>query len=121
MGLRRLSGLLLMLATTNFVAASDPACEMHAAGHNVAVESHASGMEHHAGEAPEKAPCSSPARSDCCPAVASCAPSALAAAGTAGIEAPGTRQARPSSTDGALLTRLIPPDPPPPKVQATHD
>jgi hypothetical protein len=118
MGLRKLSGLLLLLTMANLAAASgDLTCAKHAGGHEAAPESAAPGMDHHVGsESPEKEPCNVPARSDCCAAMTSCAPSVSLAVIVANVEAPGGHDGQPRSTDEVPLTRLIPPDPPPPKV-----
>ena len=117
MEIRRLSGLLLMLTTVNLAAArSDLVCAKHAGGHQAASES-APDMDHHAGsESPDKDRCNIPAHSDCCAAMTSCASSISLAAAVAGLDAPAANPAQPVSTDEVPQTRLIPPDPPPPKV-----
>lgn len=118
MGFRRLSGLLLLLTTVNLAAASsDLVCAKHSGGHHATAESLAPGMDHHTDtDSPEKDPCSIPARSDCCAAMTSCAPSMSLAVVVTRVDAPKAHHEQPLSTDEALLTRLIPPDPPPPKV-----
>jgi hypothetical protein len=118
MWLRKLSGLLLMLTLANLaVASSDLVCAKHAGGHQAAPESGAPDMDHHAGsDSPETHRCNLPARSDCCAAMISCAPSVSLAAAVTGFDAPTAHVAQPGSTDEVPLTRLIPPDPPPPKV-----
>lgn len=119
MGIRALSGLVLMLTMANLAAASsDLVCAKHAGEHQAAPKSAAPGMDHHAGsESPEKEPCNVAARSDCCAAMTSCAPSAsLAVVLNAVVEVADGHGDQPRSTDALPLTRLIPPDPPPPKA-----
>jgi hypothetical protein len=119
MWLRKVSGLLLTLTMAHLaVAGNDLVCARHAGGHHAAAETAMPGMDHHglAGDqAPEK-PCNAPARSDCCEAVTTCAAAISLGTTIVSLEPAAAEHARPISADEVLLSRLIPPDPPPPKV-----
>ena len=74
------------------------------------------GTDHHDGTGSEKEPCNIPSRADCCQAVTSCAPSLSLAVVVTSLDVVRDHAAQPPSIDELPLTRLIPPDPPPPKV-----
>src|SRR4051812_44651125 len=117
MGLRRLFGPLLMMTMANIaVASSDLVCARHAGGHHAAADSSMPRSDHHDGTGSDKDPCNIPSRADCCQAITSCAPSLSLAAVVTSLDGIRGRSAQPSSIDEVPLTRLIPPDPPPPKV-----
>ena len=117
MGLRRLSGLLLVLTMANLAfVGSDVVCAKHAGGHHAAPTSASTDMNHHDGDTQPNEPCNIPARSDCCQMVTSCAPSMSLAAAVSDLDEVFTHHEQPRSIDELPLTRLIPPDPPPPKV-----
>ena len=116
MGLRRLLGLGVLLTMANLAfASSDLVCAKHTGGHHATSESTMPATDHHDGTS-EKAPCDIPSRADCCQAVTSCAPSLSLIAVVTSFDAQQDRVQLPRSTDEVALTRLIPPDPPPPKV-----
>ena len=120
MGFHRLFGLFLMLAMANRASASsDLVCGKHA-GERHAVQESAAEMDHHGGTS-EKMPCHHPAQPDCCSPATSCTSSLSLAAGFTILELSSVRAETPRSSDDQPLTRLIPPDPPPPKVQASHN
>jgi hypothetical protein len=105
-----------MLTMANLAfASSNPVCAKHTGGHH-ASESSMPGTDHHDGTGSEKGPCNIPSRADCCQAVTSCAPSLSLAAVISSLDAIRDHAGQPSSIDEVPLTRLIPPDPPPPKV-----
>jgi hypothetical protein len=116
MGLRKPFGLLAMLTMANLAfAGSDLVCAKHSDGHHAAAESPMPGTDHHDGTSSEKDPCNIPSRADCCQAVTSCAPSLSLAAVVTSFDMLADHSQRPRSIDEVPLTRLIPPDPPPPK------
>jgi hypothetical protein len=121
MGLRRSAGLLVLLTMANLAfAGSHLVCERHSGGHHAAAESTMPATDHHDGTTSDKDPGNVPARADCCQAVTSCAPGLSLAVVVASFEAVPDRSPLPRSIDEVPLTHLIPPDPPPPKVQASQ-
>jgi hypothetical protein len=117
--MRRLVGILLAASVAHLVVAgSDLVCATHA-DHALAREAPASmeGMHHHGdGGQTEKERCKIPARSDCCEAMTTCSTSAALAAVMDDEARPPEDGRDISFLADAPLTRVIPPDPPPPKA-----
>jgi hypothetical protein len=117
--IRRLLGILIVASMSHLVVAgSDLVCATHG-GHAAAPDSQAPmpGMHHH-GDAGDsgKERCKVPVRNDCCEAMTSC--SANAALAVVIDENGGPNQDAPlvAFLADAPLTRLVPPEPPPPKA-----
>ena len=98
------------------VARVDAACAMH---DGAATESSHEGMQHADADADapaEKAPCDTPASSDCCQALASCAP-ILSMAEDSDATTPRIAHAPiAAAVSERPLTRARAPEPPPPKA-----
>lgn len=113
--IRRLLGIALLASMAHIViAGSDLVCATHG-GHALSQEM--PGMHHHsdAGNT-EKEKCKVPARSDCCEAMTTCSANA-ALASVVDDEPSTTRHAGVVAfVAESPQTRLIPPDPPPPKA-----
>lgn len=117
--IRRLLGILVVASMSHLVVAgSDLVCATHG-GHAAAQESQAPmpGMHHHgdAGDASKEA-CKVPVRSDCCEAMTTCSVNVA-------LTSIADDHAGPNGDEGiavfvadAPLTRLVPPEPPPPKA-----
>ena len=114
--IRRLLGILVLASMAHLVVAgSDLVCATHG-GHGAAQESQTpmAGMHHHGDTGKER--CKVPVRNDCCEAMTSCS---VNAALTSVIDAPGAATQvvrRVAFVADAPLTRLVPPEPPPPKA-----
>jgi hypothetical protein len=117
--IRRLLGVLVVASMSHLVVAgSDLVCTTHG-GHAATHESQAPmpGMHHHgdAGDTSKEA-CKVPVRSDCCEAMTTCATNVA-------LTSVGDDHASPKDDAGiavfvadAPLSRLVPPEPPPPKA-----
>lgn len=120
--IRRLLGILIVASMTHLVVAgSDLVCATHG-GHASAQESQAPmpDMHHHgdAGDAGDsgKERCKVPVRNDCCEAMASCSPNAALAVAIDEQGNPSSNARLVAFLADAPLTRLVPPEPPPPKA-----
>ena len=119
MWLRKSLGLLLTFTMAHVaMVGSDLACDRHEPG-----ATHAAGMAnmHHGDAATEhqgasrKAPCDVPASNKCCEAVTSCAVEVTLSPSMTLHEMPLVASAFAPSVDEIPLSRVVAPDPPPPK------
>lgn len=117
--LRRLLGIALAACMSHLVVAgSDLVCATHG-GHAVTEGAPASMPDmHHHGETgqAEKEQCKVPVSSTCCEAMTSCAASAALIASVDDHSPPYTSGRVIAFLADAPLTRILPPEPPPPKA-----
>ena len=119
MWLRRSFGLLLTFTMAHVaMVGSDLACDRHGPGASPAADMaamhHGDGASEHAGDNTKK-PCDVPASNRCCDAVTSCAVGATLAPAMSLHEMPLVASTFGPSIDEIPLSRVVAPDPPPPK------
>jgi hypothetical protein len=119
MWLRKSLGLLLAFTMAHVaMVGSDLGCDRHAAGATHAADMGA--MHHDEGTAqhtaPDKKPCDVPASPKCCEAVTSCAIAVTLGSSAVVYSIPSVATVVVSFADEIPLSRIVAPDPPPPKA-----
>jgi hypothetical protein len=119
MRLRKSLGLLLTFSMAHLaMVTGNPACEKPeskaAQPADMANMHHAVPADH--GSAPQKEPCDAPASGKCCEAVTSCAVAITLPSAMRLQEMPRVASFVAASIDEIPLSRVVAPDPPPPKV-----
>jgi hypothetical protein len=117
--IRRLLGILIVASMAHLVVAgNDLVCATHGA-HAAAPESQAAmpNMHHHGdGGDSGRERCKIPVRNDCCEAMTSCAANAALAVAIDENGGASSDARLVAFLSDAPLTRLVPPEPPPPKA-----
>ena len=117
--IRRLLGILVLASMSHLVVAgSDLVCATH--GHHVVAEQAPESMpgmhQHDGGGQSEKERCKVPARSDCCEAMTTCSANAALVSAVDADALTSYDAGHLAFVADAPLTRIIAPDPPPPKA-----
>ena len=115
--MRKLLGLLILVAMGNLsFAGSHVGCARHAGMMQTASDAPMPADHHHGDTGRDRNTCHFPSQADGCQGVASCGATLSLASALPSFDAPSDSRQHIALADALPLTRLVPPDPPPPKV-----